>query len=81
MLPSAALNARGGRLNKYTNLCKIFQRGISNQMAVPFSMNRSKSNGDFVQNYQNSEIEERELIKSAFALDEDRFNAFSLTWI
>ena len=81
MLPSAALNTRGGRLNKYTNLYKIFQRGIGNQMAVPFSMNRSKSNGDFVQNYQNSEIEERELIKSAFALDEDRLNAFSLTWI
>ena len=48
-------------------------------MALPFSMNRSKSDGDFVQHYQNSENEERELIKSAFALDEDKLDAFSLT--
>ena len=79
MLPSAALNAQGKGLRKYTSLCKIFQRGIGNQMALPFSMNRSKSDGDFVQHYQNSENEERELIKSAFALDEDKLDAFSLT--
>lgn len=79
MLPSAALNAQGRGLRKYTSLCKIFQRGIGNQMALPFSMNRSKSDGDFVQHYQNSENEERELIKSAFALDEDKLDAFSLT--
>ena len=30
MLPSAALNAQGKGLRKYTSLCKIFQRGIGN---------------------------------------------------
>ena len=48
-------------------------------MALPFSMNRSKSDGDFLQNYQNSENEERDLIDSAFALGADKLDAFSLT--